>query len=511
MKKIYTLILAVALCFALSQPAHAIDFKAQGEWVISFDYGQNGNFTGGNGQTGYNRGQDEVEAKQRMRFQLDAVASENLSGTVFFEIGDITWGHANSGGALGADGKTVEVRRAYIDWTVPHTELKLRMGLQGAIVPSYAMKKPQSLGDDFAAVAFSWKFHENVGISGFWGRPYNDNYTGRSGDGSQANFMDNVDAFVLTVPVTFDGVRVTPWGMYAAVGPNAFKSYDKDGDFKGNFNNATGVSGPWITRGMLPAWSNKGILNGENRPLNAYAQGIWAGVTGQITALEPWNIAWDFSYGNVSYDIGQFNRQGWMGALLVEYTFNSCTPGLVAWYASGDDDDLGNGSERLPTLSTGAMDNVFSNYALDGKVYIGRDAAMFNNLAGSFGIGLRVSNLSFLEDLKHTVRVNYIGGTNNSNILSKAHKRGYIPTPNNFDGSAYGVENMYLTDKDHAIEFGITNVYKIYDNLKVALDLGYISLSLDKSDDTWGRARINGRDDTVRDAWNVNMMFLYSF
>ena len=123
MRKLATLLIAAGLVFgAGTTAANAIDFKAKGEWVMSFDYGQNGNFTGGNGQTGYNGKEDEFNAKQRVRLQLDAVASESLSGTVFFEIGNTTWGNADSGGALGADQQIVEVRRAYIDWMVPNTE-----------------------------------------------------------------------------------------------------------------------------------------------------------------------------------------------------------------------------------------------------------------------------------------------------------------------------------------------------------------------------------------------------
>ena len=73
----------------------------------------------------------------------------------------------------------------------------------------------------------------------------------------------------------------------------------------------------------------------------------------------------------------------------------------------------------------------------------------------------------------------------------------------------YVVENA--TDHDSAMEFGVTSVLDVYENLKVALDVGYIALWLDKSEDVWGSSKINGRDDTTRDAWNANLMFLYSF
>ena len=48
--------------------------------------------------------EDTFDAEQRIRLQLDAVASEALSGTVYFEIGTQKWGQAATGGALGADG-----------------------------------------------------------------------------------------------------------------------------------------------------------------------------------------------------------------------------------------------------------------------------------------------------------------------------------------------------------------------------------------------------------------------
>ncbi|MDR1659368.1 MAG: hypothetical protein LBR94_03380, partial [Desulfovibrio sp.] len=110
-------------------------FKAKGEWMMEFAYGKNGNFTGGNGRTGYGRGNlDEFEAAQRIRLRLDAVASEALSGTVYFEMGDSYWGKdaAKGGAALGADRiDVVELKQAYLDWMPPNTDLKIRMGLQG--------------------------------------------------------------------------------------------------------------------------------------------------------------------------------------------------------------------------------------------------------------------------------------------------------------------------------------------------------------------------------------------
>ena len=65
MKKIATLLLAAGLVFGAATGVSAIDFKAKGQWIMSFDYGQNHAFTGGNGRTGNGNGEDEFEARQR--------------------------------------------------------------------------------------------------------------------------------------------------------------------------------------------------------------------------------------------------------------------------------------------------------------------------------------------------------------------------------------------------------------------------------------------------------------
>jgi len=518
MKKLATLLIAAGLVFGVSTGANAIDFKAKGQWIMSFDYGQHGDFTGGNGRTGYNKKQDEFEAAQRVRLQLDAVASEALSGTVYFEIGNTTWGKGGTegqgtGGSMGADGVSVEVKRAYIDWMVPETDLKVRMGIQGLQAPSFALKRAQSFGDDVAGVALSYQFNEYVGATAFWARPYNDNYKGyKKGDNSsyQANYMDNIDLGGLFLPLTFDGVKITPWGMIAGIGPNSDRFTDDNGDEKyfGGISESESIGK--FRSGMLPAW---GVVGSDGRKaadqkLSEYPPAWWAGVTGDITYWDPFRVAFDFTAGGVSYDNNRLNRAGWMAALLAEYKFDWGTPGLVAWYASGDDDDLGNGSERLPTLSTGMSDNDFSHFAFDGNPYIAREGTIGTSMAGTWGIGLRVKDFSFVEDLKHTFRINYIGGTNDHQILKKLHRAGISVSPNQ---GGVGVDNMYLTDLDSALEIGLYNEYKMYDNFKIALDANYVALFLDDGNKTWKHAQMNGKSRDVRDAWNVNVSFVYEF
>ena len=193
---------------------------------------------------------------------------------------------------------------------------------------------------------------------------------------------------------------------------------------------------------------------------------------------------------------------------------DAVTPFLKGWYASGDDDDLGNGSERLPYTSVDEMGNSFATYAFYGsRPGSDRDCLIGRSMAGTWGVGLRIRDLSFMDKLKHHLRVNLIGGSNDPGILKSIHeKTGVWMSPNNYDGQTImGMDTMYLTRNDTILECGIKNDYQIYENLKFSLDFSYMALWLDKSDDVWGQSRINGRNDDVRDAWNITAGFTYTF
>ncbi|MEE0816886.1 MAG: hypothetical protein U0M13_14630, partial [Desulfovibrio fairfieldensis] len=105
-KQCMVALLAAGLFLGATGSAKAIDFKAQGEWLVGFGAGDDSLISKMNDKGASKQkadSDDKFAAAQRVRLQIDAVASEALSGTVFFEIGDQTWGKADEGGALGAD------------------------------------------------------------------------------------------------------------------------------------------------------------------------------------------------------------------------------------------------------------------------------------------------------------------------------------------------------------------------------------------------------------------------
>ncbi len=51
----------------------------------------------------------------------------------------------------------------------------------------------------------------------------------------------------------------------------------------------------------------------------------------------------------------------------------------------------------------------------------------------------------------------------------------------------------------------------MYENFIVYLDAAYLATWMDQSKSVWGHSKMNGKDDEVRDPWNVNLSFVYSF
>ena len=499
MKKILTLMLAAGMLLGAASGAKAIDFKASGEWLVGFGLGDGSLINDVDNKKRHH--EDTFNAGQRVRLQLDAVASESLSGTVFFEIGDQMWGNAESGGAMGADGKVVKVKNAYIDWMVPNTDLKFRMGIQGLSMPNVAGGSAV-LFDDAAAVVANYQFNENVGLTAFWARLFNDNWNessaaNRWSPDDDANYQDNVDLFALMLPLTFEGVKLTPWAMYGMAGANT------------NFLTSTSPYARYI---------NNGFEGEDTTTGKAYGSMFWAGLPISLTLWDPLNVELDINYGYVEsmgryqaerygsaadFRMGDTKREGWLVKALVEYKMDWGTPGIFGWYASGDDGNVKNGSERLPSIA-GAGN--FTSFMGDGNLAWGTGYNFYDNnltYAGTWGVGLQIADVSFVEDLKHTFRVAYWGGTNSPSMVK------YMGSAVAWDDTTAAQDGPYLTTNDGLLEFNLVNSWQIYENLEANLELGYIINMMDK--DTWDKSYVSDRNWSKQDAWKAQLIFAYSF
>jgi len=258
--------------------------------------------------------------------------------------------------------------------------------------------------------------------------------------------------------------------------------------------------------------------NIDGKRVTSYADAWWFGLTGDVTMFDPFRFAWDFTYGSVrNHNESRYNRSGWILSGLFEYKMDWGIPGIVAWYASGDDGNPANGSERLPSFASDST-NQFSSCAFNGEPYLARDGVMGQNMAGTWGIGARIKDMSFIEDLKHTFRVNFMGGTNAPKMGRKLATAHWVDEALGIGRGGYqaneykvGMEAMYLTTKDQALELSLRNTYSMYENFDVIFEADYIAMWLE--DRGTGNRRINNPSDNnkVKDAWNLNLAFVYSF
>ena len=373
----------------------------------------------------------------------------------------------------------MKTRYAYIDWVIPNTDVQVRMGLQPYALPGFVAASP-ILGNpvDGAGITVSAQFTENVGATLFWMRAENtDDLT-----------HDALDLVGLTVPVTFDGVKVTPWAMGAFAGKNSLS--DKNGDINAGDQYR-------VASGLLPAWAVEGMADSEDSNGNAW----WLGFTGELSMFDPIRIAWDAAYGSADMgNIGSMDleRSGWYVAGLAQYKMDFVTPGLLLFYASGDDDDIMDGSEQIPTIDAGWN---ASSFGFDGSVYgASSNVKISDTIAGMWGVQLRFDDISYMEDLKHDLRFAYYTGTNDHEVIKKL---GAIdPTAVAAPGRA-GTQGLYLTDKDHAFEVNFDTDYNIYENLILTVELGYINLDLDS--DVWNKSNVE------ENAYKAGAYLTYNF
>lgn len=481
-------------------PAKAMEYKMQGEWLWGFG-GLESSLVKNN-----NDHKDVFDARQRIRLQMEAIASEALSGTVRLEIGDVAWGKADEGGALGTDGTIVGVKNAFLDWAVPQTAVRVRMGLQSVALPNVAGGSP-ILDDELAGIVASWQVNDTVGLTAFWLRPFNGNYNGEftgdqanlhasalGGGAGPAGFLDNVDYAGLTLPLKFESVELTPWVMIGFAGRNSLQE-----------------DGPNVFQTLPLSFSSGNVEAHSLRDRNiAYGTQWYAGIPVSIKAFDPLLIELDINYG-YSEGFGKYTvedrlgvsrtaesqRQGWLVKALVEYSMDWGVPGIIGWYASGDDSSVKNGSERMPAVSPSAN---FTSFMQDGVTGWSLDGGYDKMLTfdGTWGLGLQLRDLSFVEDLSHALRVVYWGGTNSPSMIRQTSSP---QAWNNADG-------LYLTTQDHLVEVNLDSSYKIYENLEAMLELGYIFNGMDR--DAW-RKHAADKSYQNADAWKAAVVIKYEF
>jgi hypothetical protein len=460
MKRLVLLATVLAFVLGAASLASAATFKATGQWALEFLWSNNFDMSddagdrGGNGDDG---GRGDFNVYQRARTQFEFIANENLKGVLATEIGTARWGNTFR---FHDHNATINTRRAYLDFMIPDTKVRVLGGLQGINLPTSFGGGSMILDDEMPSLVVTTPIIDEVSVLAGYGRLYDndDDVTGHT-NGS-------LDAGFLALPVKLDGFAFAPYFVYAYGGHNA------DGALSANVLN--GLRGPGAVD----------LTVGHNV--------YWAGTNFTMTYFDPIKVMADVAYGNVSSAGGDDSqdRSGWLFDLAVDYTgFDFMTPEVFFVYTSGEDDDATNGSERMPLL--------YSQYWAPGSFWFGGDTLLMgsygylNSQTGFWTAGLSLKDISFVEKLSHTINALYVQGTNDKDTANT--------TVAGYDFVTYG---RSLTEEDPIIEFDLNNKYQLYDELALTLDLGYIINGYDK--DTWGGIE---RDD----AFKLSTGLAYSF
>ena len=494
MKRITTLVLAVALVLSTAAVSFAdgIDVKATGQWDFAFGWAVNNAFHK-NVNRKSDRSNDDFIARHRVRTQINFISSESLQGVLMFEIGNLDWGRGGSsgrgsGGALDADGVNVETKRAYLDWIIPNTEIAVRMGIQGVKLPSTPMGSPM-WDADVAGVVVSSPITDWLSVTALWLRPFDSYYNDTEyRSGTSRHLDDEVDLFGLLLPMKGDGWAFTPWGIWGSVG-SASGFYD-----------------------YLFAGTNTNSVDSQNSRATAW----WGGAHLQLSILDPLIFNIEGIYGRLNQNnlhglasvgggsVGNWGTKGWFLGATLDYKLDWATPGIFGWYASGDKEgDVEDGwLGRLPAPGTDGSSFKPTSFGFGGSFCTG--IATYGQVGstgtGHWGIGLQLKDFSFVEDLSHTIRVAYVRGTNDDDVIRRFGNinRGFMRN---------SLDAMYLTKKDSVLEVNFDHKYKIYENLTMAVELGWLRLNSDE--DVWRHTRNNDKEKSS--AWKAQVMFKYTF
>ena len=442
MKKLTTLLLAAGLVVSSFAGAQAGEFKPNLQFAEEFTYGDAGKDS-----------PENFNAASRIRFGFDYVASEDLSATILFQYRH-AWGTDTKGDFTadptmneGDGANHFRMRLAYIDWTIPGTDIKARMGRHALVAPSYAFGSPilNGRGD---GITLASAINDNINVGFTWARLDSSDANGESFDSE-----DDADAVMLNAEFAYDGFKVAPWVMYAHADKNAMNDMVPTGSIL----------------------SQKGTYD---------ADAFVIGASAELNMFDPFVFALDALYSNAklhNMPAGQEDSyDGFYVAAKASYKFDNGTASFGGWYSTGNDDN--NNDNGFVMLDPGFVASTI----LFGDNIIGCDGynTLFNNDSpfGTWGLIAEYAGFSFLENLSHTARVVYVQGTNDKDFAG----RDLFKTP---------------TEDDTLVEVDFNSTYQIYKNFSATLELGYVFVdqsNLDGADE---------QDDIFRSA----LTFIYKF
>ncbi len=462
MKKLVTLFLAAGMVGAVHSNASAIDVEMDG--AFNFQYTQAHTLDG-----------TKIDAEtQFVHVGASFSFSEDLSGYVQVH-GKWEWGNQDTDLTGSASPNPVAgdlyIRQAYIDWSVPKTPVKIRMGRQELELPAVALDKNPAIwsSDPSDGIAISADITDWFSLAAFWSRYHRMKAT--HGNEYSTHHSKTADVFAIIADLKFNDFQFKPYFAFAA----------QDGGTMGDCesNNALTPAPDVIT-------FRDGTTVGTNYGNNTF----WLGVNGEMSLFDPLTVKADFLYGDRDFrnHTGLPNQHGWWMDGAISYKLDFGTPELAAWYGSGDDKNVTYAyQQNMPTMfgRFGGSFGFFNGTGLEDSYLPDNHTGL-----GTWGVRLAMKDISFIDDLSHTVQVVYASGSNSNR------------------NAVFGLDPWaYMIHKDSMVEFNLASEYEIYKNLKAYLEMAYIIENFQ----TQKTGSYSGRAGKYDNGWQIGLQLTYEF
>jgi len=454
-------LLAVALTMVMGMAATSFaapEVTISGNVLVNAVWRDNWDFADGNAGA-VNSEDQALRIQERADLYFTVTANENLKGVLGFRSVRGTWGQAGMSSDNSGSGaaNTIDLRDAYLDFNWPGTSVNVKAGLMPVGLPAAVGGASMIQNARTTGVMVSSPITDNVSVLGGWTRLFDSNGV-TAGNPSDEN-GSQIDAWILALPLNFEGIALSPFFVYAPLGTNAVTSVT---DY--------GLSG--LTTLTATAYAR-----------NSVKDAWWLGTDFNMSMFDPFVLKADINYGVVNGRDEEFDRSGWLFDIALDYTgFDFMNLSLTYAYTTGEDDDRENGSERMPIL---VEDWAIGSFWFGGGLITGDDLDEDEEGLGFHAVALSATGIqSFVEGLTHDAHIVYAKGTNDKDSV----------------GMIYGTD---LTEEDAMWELDFNTMYKIYDELTLYNGIGYVNLDYDK--DVWAANADGG------DAWKFQLGMVYQF
>jgi len=512
-------IVAILVVGTVSGVQAATEVKMTGDALIYGNYASQRNFTGWSnpswgynpttgtfGITGPNATEDKFQIWQRFRVRADFVANEAVKFRLGLRVQD-TWGHGTytaanptsgiSGGAGFANGSGVQVYQAFLQFKVPGSDVEVTAGLQDFSLPTSAFFCDSVVWGGTRAAALIVNaplMEETLSVVTGFSRMIDTNQTFDTSSSAQHHQADELDMYFLTLPITVNGFKATPWGALAMAG--------RDADYYDAYSYGWYPSSTF-GEDLISAGSVRSVATGTNSTHSIWKNSqnpyYWLGGTFEVTALDPVKFYADVIYGaGAMADRNSSKRQGWFLDLGAEYTgWDVVTPQIFGWWSTGEDKSTGNGSERMPTVVPNWGPG--NSFLFDCSQEFTIDSNMGVSPIGAYGFGASLNNIGFIEKLTQRLTFTYLHGNNSPRAIR------YL---NNLIGSnPYYMMGRDLTTNEQLFSINLDSTYQIYESLAAIVEAGWAHGDFQQS--VWGHRLISKSNDG--DAWRVGFGLKYTF